>query len=396
MQTSLRSDFAWTLAGNVANGASQWAILSLIAKLASTEALGEYALGVAVAMPLAMLAHLNLRAVLATDLAGAHPFADYLAVRIVASLAAIAAISIVALSGYSISVALSIVLIGLSINAESFSDLYYGYMQRDRRMHLIGRSMMLRAAVSIAAVAVAAYFFRSAVAVACALVLSRLLVLVFYDRPRSEATPGRVAQPWSVLRTALPLGLALMLIALNTNVPRYVVEHRLGIAELGAFAAVASFVTVGSTMVNALGQSAMTHLAERHATGDRAGFRKLSAQMVLLALMLGGLGALVAAIAGPLVLQVVYRPEFRVYAPLLVDVMLASILIYAAVMLGYVLTSTRRFAEQIPLLLSVAAASAATSYFAVPALGLRGAALALAVGGLVQIGGELILLARLP
>src|ERR1039458_10701282 len=78
---SLRSSFAWTLAGNGLYAAAQWATLSLAAKLGGSEMLGQYALAVALTTPLVMLSHLNLRAVLATDLDGRHPFGDYVAVR---------------------------------------------------------------------------------------------------------------------------------------------------------------------------------------------------------------------------------------------------------------------------------------------------------------------------
>jgi len=75
-QASLHSGFAWTLAGNGLYAASQWAMLSLAAKLGGREMLGEYALAVALTAPVAMLAHLNLRTVLATDVGGRRPFGD--------------------------------------------------------------------------------------------------------------------------------------------------------------------------------------------------------------------------------------------------------------------------------------------------------------------------------
>jgi O-antigen/teichoic acid export membrane protein len=71
---------------------------------------------------------------------------------------------------------------------------------------------------------------------------------------RVVVSPG--SERAAIFRTALPLGLVLMLISLNTNLPRYVIEHRLGTRELGAFAAVASFMAAGTTIVNALGQAA--------------------------------------------------------------------------------------------------------------------------------------------
>lgn len=52
-RASLRSGFAWTLAGNGLYALSQWAVLSLLAKLGGRQMLGEYALAVAVTAPVA-------------------------------------------------------------------------------------------------------------------------------------------------------------------------------------------------------------------------------------------------------------------------------------------------------------------------------------------------------
>ena len=110
--TPLRESFAWTVAGNGVYAAGQWAILSLFAKLGSVEMLGLYALAAAVANPVAMLAHLNLRAVIATDVTGRRPMRGYLGVRLAASAAALVATAAIALSaGYTGELAAAIVLV---------------------------------------------------------------------------------------------------------------------------------------------------------------------------------------------------------------------------------------------------------------------------------------------
>jgi O-antigen/teichoic acid export membrane protein len=185
-----------------------------------------------------------------------------------------------------------------------------------------------------------------------------------------------------------------MLSALTTSLPRYAVEGRLGTHGLGVFAAVVSLVTIGSTVINALGQAATTRLANHFTARDRIAFRRLALQLVGLAASLGTAGALAAWLIGDSVLALVYRPEYAQYQPLLVAALLAGIPVYVAGVLGYVVTSTRRFAAQMPLLAAVAGACAITSYLAVPAAGLNGAILALAVAACVQIAGQLVILGR--
>jgi O-antigen/teichoic acid export membrane protein len=231
-----------------------------------------------------------------------------------------------------------------------------------------------------------------------ALALARVAVLVAYDRPRGMAgervgvvdPPGRVA----ILRSALPLGVVLMLVSLTINVPRYAIERYLGTRELGAFAAVGSFIAVGSAVVGALGQSAMPRLAICFSAGDLGRFRELALKLSALSLALGVAGVIAAAVAGRLVLGLAYRPEYAAYNGLLVAVMAAGVPRYVAIMLGYVLTSARSFGPQMPLLVAATMAAALASWRLVPAMGLSGAAVAIALAACVQIAGAMLILDR--
>jgi O-antigen/teichoic acid export membrane protein len=379
--------------------AGQWALLSLVAKIGGGEMLGQYALAVAVATPVAMLFHLNLRATLATDSGGLHPFGDYLAVRLTTAAAgAVAIAAVAALSGYAYPESAAILLAGFAQLIENVSDIFYGALQRRERMDKIARSMIARAALAAVGLAMALWLTHNLLAAMSAMVIARLLVLLFYDRrvgtagERLERT-GRKTE-WHLLRTALPLGFVLMLISLNNNVPRYAIERYLGVRELGAFAAVAAFVGIGTTAVGALGHSAMPRLARYYAERNRAAFKKLAAGVLGMAFLIGVAGVVTAWVIGGFALRLVYRPEFAAYKGLLVEVMAVAVLGYIAIALGYVITSVRAFDPQLPLFVVVALASAAASWILVPRLGVHGAPVALAIAAAVQVAGELAILAR--
>lgn len=389
---SLRSRFAWTFAGNALYAASQWLVLSFIAKLGDPEMLGQYALALAVVAPVAMLSHLNLRALVVTDVENRHASADYLGVRLWTSAAGMAVITILALlSGRGPTVISAIVLVGLAQSTEAVSDLYYAFMQRRERMDRIALSMILRGILSVAGLAVALWLTDSLVAGALALAVGRILVLLLYDKPAGSAgeTLSMRGRAWhsDVFVSALPLGIVLMLGALNTNLPRYAIEWAAGTRELGAFAAVASFITVGTTTVHALGQAAAPRMARAASRREAKRFRRLVLGTCAVAFLLGLAGVLTAAIGGRFFLALVYRPEFAAYSGLLTAVMAASIAQYVAVTLGYALTSARSFHAQIPLLSLVAATAAAASFLLMPRIGLAGAAWSLAAAGCVQTAG---------
>jgi O-antigen/teichoic acid export membrane protein len=386
---SLRSNFAWTFAGNALYAAGQWALLSLLAKLGGSEMLGEYALAMAITAPVAMLSHLNLRALIATDVTGKHPFGDYLTVRLGATVVGLAAIALLA-EGNPV-----ILAVGIAQSAENISDAFYGSLQRRERMDRIARSMIARAVLSALALGVVLWQTRSIVAAASALAAARIISLLLFDVRGAEPLVRTTrANQLTILRTALPLGVVLMLVTLNTNLPRYAIERSLGTRELGVFAAAASFLTGGNTVVNALGQSATPRLARYFAAGEGSSFRRLTLQLTAISALLGAAGVAGALLLGAQLLRLLYRAEFAPYANVLAAVMAAAIPIYIASTLGYVITSVRMFDAQLPLFGAVAATCAAAAWVLVPRFGLMGAPAALGLAACVQGAGELLILKR--
>lgn len=388
---SLRSGFVWTAAGNLVNAATQWLVLALLARAGSAELLGQWALALALSAPVAMMAHLNLRTLLATDVAGEHPFTDYLRVRHLSNAAAIAVLLAIALhAGWPV------LLLGCAILTDNTSDVLYGAMQRAERLDSVAQSMMTRSLLSVALVGAALLFRADALSASAGYLSGRLITLCLIDWPRSrDSMPAQPARrPWKVLLTSLPLGFSLLLISLSVNVPRYAIERHGGSRELGAFAAVTAFVAAGTTVVNALGQSATTRLAAAFQTGNRPAFRKLTFSLLLSVVVIGGLGVLLAELAGGSILALIYSPAFAAHAPLLVACLAAGVALWVAQALGFAASAMRAFKPQLPVLAAMCAVSALVSFGAVPRWGLYGAAMAMAASGLAGAAGQLAILRR--
>ena len=124
---SLRANFVATFVGYVLFGASQWAVLSLIAKLGNNEMLGQYALALAIVTPVTQFSHMNLRAVLATDIGERHPFGDYLVVRLGTTALGLAAITALALAApYQWPVPTAVLILGFELSMDDLSNVNYG------------------------------------------------------------------------------------------------------------------------------------------------------------------------------------------------------------------------------------------------------------------------------
>jgi len=386
---------SWGLFGSVTYAGCQWAMLVVLAKLGSVEMLGQFALGFAVAAPVFLLTNLSLREVLATDARAEHAFGDYLALRLIATSAGLLAIAGVAgLVGYRWQTRAVILLVGVVKAIETVSDVFYGLMQRHERMNLIAGSIVLRGVLSVLGLAVGVYLSGS---VLWGLVLVAgvwALVLATYDVPEGARVLGTAVRPrWvrvdlgRLIRLSLPLGVTAMLISLSATIPRYFVERYRGESELGAFVAMAYLMVIGSTVVNALGQSASPRLARYYATGDGAHVRRLLVGLGGVTIALGGAGVVVALAWGKEVLTVLYGPEYAKYADAFALIMVAAGINYVASFLGHAMTSARLFRVQMPLFAGVAATALVACAALVPTNGLVGAAQASVITAVANLLG---------
>jgi len=406
---SLRQNFAWTVLGNVVYAACQWGMLVALAKLGSPSLVGQFALGLALCAPVMMLANLQLRSVQATDARNEYRFGDYLALRLATTALAFAAICLIAwLAGYRWQTALVVILVGVAKSVESFSDVIYGLMQKYERLDRIAIAMMLRGLGSVVVFALTLWLTRSAAWAVVALAAWWSAVLLTYERKTGGellkafgAARESFAPSWQWKRMrrlawlSLPLGVVMVLISLNTNIPRYFVEHYLGEAALGYFAALAYVMVAGYTVMGALGQSATPRLA-RYYQSNRSAFKRLLAKMMLVAAAVGAAGILVVVLWGRPLLTLLYRPDYAQHANVFVWVMVAAAISYVLSVFGYALTSQRVLRSQVPLVGAMVVVSTLACYFCVPAFGLLGAAVALVASNLVGtfIGAFLVIRAE--
>lgn len=410
----LFSNIVWMLVGNVAYGFSQWALLVALAKIGTIEMVGTFALAIAIVVPVLMFSSLSLRSIQITDYHRSYRFLEYASLRLlmlVVSLLFIAGFGL--LAGYSRPVLLSTLLIASGRAFEYISDLLYGLLQQQEDMAGVAISMALRAILSVSALSLGVFLTHSLVWGSAGLLLASSTVLFGYDIPKafadrkvriSSVIPGTVSyfrslianrgqlRLWRLGLTGLPMGLVLMLVSLNLNIPRYFIQRRLGVAELGIFSAIATLLAAGSVVTNAVGQAAAPRLAKYFLTGNKRGFRILLTAIITASLGLGALGLGGALLFGRQAMAIIYRPEYSARQDVLVWLMAASGFFYLGSTLGYAVTAVRCFAPQLPLFTAAAVTTGIGCFALVPRSGLRGAAIAILISAVVQCVGSAYLL----
>lgn len=399
---SLRTNFSWTLVGNVAYAAAQWGVLIVLAKLGNPEMVGQFALALAITSPIFMFASLNLRAVQATDATDAYGFNEYVSLRAIFGFAGlIVAVSISQVVGYPLPVVAAIAAVALCKFLESFGDAIYGFFQKYEAMDLIGKSMVLKSIFIFALASLVLHITGYLFAFILGMGAGSVLILCIYDRHNLRRMRG--ASRWSMppLRQltklawlALPLGLVMMLNSLYATIPRYILEHHFRAYELGIFAAMAYLMVVGTTVIAALGQAASPRLAKHFALKDFKSFRKILGYLLLIAGVLGGVGFLAARMGGEWLLSLIYTQDYAAYASEFSWLMAGSALGYISSVLGYAITSCRQFAVQVPVTLISVVSSLVASLVLIPRLGIGGAVISIILVYMTQLPLKIWVLAR--
>src|SRR5690348_1748742 len=190
-RSSLRRNFVWTFTGNTIYSACQWALLSVLAKLTSPEAVGKYALAVAVTAPLMYIANFNIGVMLVTDTRRQFRFQEYRTARLILiALSFLATIVICWVSRFSAEVMWLTLIVGVAQFSDCLSELYRSVMFRSEQMSRVAISLILRGLFSVIAAAFVLYRTNSLLWALTAMALSRIAVLVAFDMQMGRDIPA--------------------------------------------------------------------------------------------------------------------------------------------------------------------------------------------------------------
>jgi O-antigen/teichoic acid export membrane protein len=396
---SLRNNFAWTLVGNVIYGGCQWGMLSALAKLGNPSTVGRFTLGLAICAPVFMFTNLQLRAVQATDVNAECAFADYFTLRLVATLIGITAIvALLPISADSAAVGVIVLLVAASKSIECVSDVTAGLLQRENQLKRVAISLIVRGAGSVLVFAVTFAFFRSLALSVAGMSAVWLAVLLLYDVPNTRALIGADEaffhfdrrELWRLAMLGLPLGLVATFASLYVNIPRYFLQHYMGLADQGIYGSLAYLVVAINLVVAALSVSVTTRMARLFADGNRREFHRLLAKLSALGVSIAAVGVPLTFIAGRPLLMFLYGREYAEHVGLLALFVGIAGLSAIGSFLFCGLTAARIFRAQASIYFVAMLAGLAASAFLVPRYGLLGAGYALLASTIaVLIGGLL-------
>lgn len=407
--------------GTVYYSTTMWAILSLFAKFGNAIIVGQFSLGLAICAPIVLFTGMQNRLVQATDARNDYRFGHYMALGFISNaLAALAIVGTALVIPFLPQTRYIILLVGLAKLIEAMGEVLYGLMQKNEKMDLVARSMLIKGTISILFCGGTFILTQNIILSLLGLIVAWILTIVFYDARMAiiilsgESTKRSIFDHFqefvselkpiwsryhlrSLTRIALPLAIVAVIDSLNVNVPRYFIQYHLGESGVGYFSAIAYAMVVGSTVINAIGHTVMPRLAGYFNTNIKA-YLKLLAKTVFLGTGLALAGIALAVMFGEELLHILYTAEYAGFHNVLIWMMVAAGIWYIAGAVGFAIHASRHFKIQTVIYILMILTTSIASLVLIAEYGILGATWAICLGMTVRllggIGGILYILNR--
>lgn len=377
--------FMWLFIAQAVYYAAQWLLLIIVTRRFGLAEFGRLALALSVFGPLLLLAGMQLRSVLLSDVDAERRFPTYLALRVLLTVVVFVGVSVVG----SISVPTSgviFVAVGGMRCCEAISDLCYGLFQRRHAYRHVGLALMLRGILITLCGGIIALIGGTVEHVLWA---GFAVAAIGMTRDLMRTRPRAGQMPWpDILRlaaSAAPLGAVAFLLSLSTTLPTYVLQHARSQAEVGAYSALMSFIIVGSTAIMAAGQVAAPSLARYVHAGARDRFGQLMLGLLAFAVTIGAIGVIVAQVAGTWILAVTYGEALTPYVRLMELAMIAGVAAYTAAMLRQGMIALGLHRRQLATLVAATVVLVGATWTWAPEYGVKGAVMATLAALVTQV-----------
>jgi O-antigen/teichoic acid export membrane protein len=394
---AFRYKLSWSLGGNIIYALSQWAIVTILARFGSLEELGLYSLGLAITAPIVLFFNFQLKVVFATDSLNEYNFSQYLGARISHLTIAFLIIIIVAFlytnNLYTITI---IILIGLVKYFEALSDICMGLYQKKDRIDLIGKSQFFKGIYSIIFVGTI-YILTSNLIIS---VFGLLIVMVLrfflndikYLKRYGNIKPVFDTSAINLAKISYPLGITALIVSLNTNIPRYLLDHFSGIEEVGVFSALYYIIIAGNMLITPISQLAAPRISKSFRNENSSKFVKINTHLSILVMIVFVFILIPVIFKGDIILSIIYGSKYSIYSNTFLIISISLFFGFIGAIQNVSIIAARELKYQSIIGIIVTSITFITSYYLIKLYGVQGAAYSLLISRFIHTSLYLILL----
>ncbi len=404
----IRRNFSWILIANLLYAASQWGLLQTIAIWGLPVDIGLFALGLAIAAPIAIFGEKAARILVATDVERTETLANYIGFFLTLSGSMLVVAFLPIAMTRSFESQLIIILVVLNKILDGTSEVINGYFQQQERMFLVAQSKVCKSILSLVVMGCVLVATRELSLALLATLAVRLAILFIIDRGNVVFLRKQylletaifwpefsLAPTLRLLRFSFLLCVATLLISTSSNVPRYFLVANEGEVALGIFSVLFYLTVPCTTVLGAMIDATRPRFAKLFHMGRLNDLSRLAWKVAGCVGAIGLIAYLAVRFGGGSMLAAIYGDIYAQHADCLLLISVSTLVGGLATVPATILAAIRQFRLVILDCAFTLATSLLSAYLLIPLYGTHGAIYSMTITNAVHgITSTLFLMAK--
>ncbi|QWB29741.1 MULTISPECIES: lipopolysaccharide biosynthesis protein [Exiguobacterium] len=378
------------LIGELSVAASQWIIISLIAKNYSLTELGIYTYYLAIIAPVTVIIQMQHRTIYVTEGIKNVSIEKYfnLRIKLIILVFLLIAPTFLITETNNFLCMLSIL---LWKSFELLSDLIYGYWQKKEEIKNITISKIFKSIFYIVIFVFCVYSNKSMLLSLISLSIVSGIAL-FLDIVKSKIhiktlfvyKEFTIYDMKKIVKISIPLAIASMLNILYINMPKYVFGYFKMTNEVAIFSSISYILVIGNMIINSIIQVKVNHIAQLYKLKEIKKIKKESLKFFKYILLISTFILIFVTFFGDNLLAVLYNEKISEYYFLLAMLIFGSVFNYFSIIIGVVLTAAQKYKLQPVLAFCWCCVYAVSSILLIKYFGLYGSGISFIISSLIQ------------
>lgn len=348
-------NFIHSFSSNIFLAASKFIIVVIITKILGAEVLGVYSLTLSIVTPLFILVQLKSRTIVSTDTLNKFKLSDIFLLNTVSTFIGLI---ILILIGFliplnAVSLVIILILQGLIKCIENYSQLAYGYFQKNNKFGLISRSVYLHNSTHIISFIFAFLILKEELLLALSFsFIGSSIVFLKFDLPNLLRCEGKSGinvksinknEILTIAKKGIPFSLSSTISSFNSNIPRYYLGLIVSTFQVGIYSGLIYILTIGSLFVNSLSQTFISSLASFYDNHNFERFEKMIWKLNVVGGSAGILIVLIVTLLGDKILILLFNDDFLNYHLELIILSISLAILLGTVFFGTGLSAMKIF-----------------------------------------------------
>lgn len=310
-KSNLKSEYFWNTIGSGAASFISLLYLIIVTRMNGTDIAGAFTLSFSNACMLYAIALYSGRTYQVTETNKSVTDNDFLYQRLICSILTIIMTFVIAIIyKYSGIKLILLLLLSLSKIIEAISDVYHGFLQKNNRLDIVGKSLFIRTITSILLFILIEILTRNIILSTVMIIISNFIILMFIDIKYGNKYKNKSKMKKESIKNIFIFGFFTFSITLISNflynVPRYGIDRYLDNNLQAVYGIVVMPATIIMLVNQFIIQPLITLLKDNYEKGNKKEFISYIRKIIGVTALVGILALICAYFLGLPILELMY------------------------------------------------------------------------------------------